>query len=178
LSASRKQEGRTPESEAGNETETVRRAEKRRERERLLWCAFSRDAAPDRKSGSHALCRSVLVTQRGTHALSLHRTGPQSATCPCVWTPKKGPRLFLLVEHASRLPVSSIARHEEVSLPFLALCGFASSLSYRGLLLSLAHPRIVRRLRSTYAFSLRNALFAQFRLLRKRTSTLRRLIAT
>jgi len=125
---------RTPESEAGNETETARgaRQEKReRERGRLLWYAFSRDAAPDRKSGSHALCRSVLVAQQGTHALSLHRAGPQSATCPCVWTPKKGARLFLLVEHASRLPVPSIARHEEVSLSFLALCHvLASSLSY------------------------------------------------
>jgi len=49
------------------------REERRKERgsERLFWCAFPRDAAPDRKSGSHALCLSVLVAFRGTHGLSL-----------------------------------------------------------------------------------------------------------
>lgn len=85
-----------------------RDGERERGIERLFWCAFPRDAAPDRKSGSHALCRSVFVAFRRTHGLSLRPTG---LSLPPV--PASGPRrrddVFLLVEHASWLSDPSLS---------------------------------------------------------------------
>jgi len=60
---------------------------KERGSERLFWCAFPRDAAPEVRfpcSLSLRLCRF----SRDPRPLS-PANGPQSATCPCVWTPKK-----------------------------------------------------------------------------------------
>lgn len=84
-----------------------------RGRERLFCCAFPRDAAPDRKSGSHALCLFILVPFWGTHGLSLRPTGPSLPPVPASGPRRRDDDVFLLVEHASwsfSLPVPSLVR--------------------------------------------------------------------
>lgn len=107
------------------EKERQREGGRERERVELFWCMFPRDAAPDRKSGSHALCLAVLVTFRGTHGLSLHPTGPSLPPVPASG-PRRRDDVFLLVEHASRLPVPSLVQHLLLLSP--ALCSSHHSL--------------------------------------------------
>ena len=95
--------------EGGREREREREREQKREGAKGSFAARFLGMLPptDRKSGSHALCLFIFVPFRGTHGLSLQPTSPSLPPVPASGLRRRDD-VFLLVEHASWLPVPSL----------------------------------------------------------------------